>query len=297
MADPGNDDAGMALRPKAGALSRVGADLPLRAAAGVVMAAAAFGVAYVGGFSFFVFWGLVALGVVWEYQRLVGGERLWERIGLGALAVAAAAPFALRGIGHNAEFAMLALVVGAALTGWIGEPGWRVWAGAGVVSAVAWLVGLCLLRASPLYGFAAILWLFAIVWGTDVMAYFGGRLIGGPKLWPSVSPGKTWSGAIVGVTLGAFLGTLLAALMVPGGVKWVPMIVFGLVVSAASQAGDLFESAMKRRAGVKDSSRLIPGHGGLMDRLDGFIVAVAIAAIVAWARTTGDWIAPGLFQW
>ena len=164
--------------------------------------------------------------------------------------------------------------------------------------AGALIVGLALLRASPAYGLPAILWLFAVVWGTDVAAYFGGRLIGGPKLWPSVSPGKTWSGALTGLFLGALLGCCSrVARVAPSGVRWVPMLAVGLVVSAFSQLGDLFESAMKRRAGVKDSSHLIPGHGGLMDRLDAFIAATAITAALAGARSSGAWIAPGLFQW
>ena len=172
-----------------------------------------------------------------------------------------------------------------------------MWAGAGVLYAGALVVGVNLLRASPAYGLPAILWLFAVVWGTDVLAYFGGRLIGGSKLWPSVSPGKTWSGAIVGAVAGALLGSLVAAVATPGGARFLPMTMLGLVVSVVSQLGDLFESAMKRRAGVKDSSRLIPGHGGLMDRLDGFIAATAVAAILAGMRSSGTWIAEGLFQW
>jgi len=89
----------------------------------------------------------------------------------------------------------------------------------------------------------------------------------------------------------------VAALATPGGVRVAPLLGLGIATSALSQAGDLFESAMKRRAGVKDSSGLIPGHGGLMDRLDGFIVAAAFAAAVAWARSEGPWIAPGLLKW
>jgi phosphatidate cytidylyltransferase len=179
----------------------------------------------------------------------------------------------------------------------VAERGRRLAAGVGVVYAGAAMLAPALLRGSPTQGMAAIFWLFAVVWGTDIGAYFGGRLIGGPKLWPSISPGKTWSGALVGAAVSAVLGWLIAALAVPGGVKVLPLIGLGLITSALSQGGDLYESAMKRRAGVKDSSHLIPGHGGLMDRLDGFIVAAAFAAAVAWARSQGPWIAPGLFQW
>jgi phosphatidate cytidylyltransferase len=158
-------------------------------------------------------------------------------------------------------------------------------------------VGANLLRASPEYGLAATLWLFAVVWGTDVMAYMGGRLIGGPKLWRRVSPGKTWSGAVIGALASAPIGAAVAALASPTPVRWLAMALMGLIVSIAAQAGDLFESALKRRAGVKDSSSLIPGHGGVMDRLDGFVVAVALTAAIGYARASGQWIAAGLFQW
>jgi phosphatidate cytidylyltransferase len=153
-----------------------------------------------------------------------------------------------------------------------------------------------LLRNSTFRGIESILWLFAIVWGTDIMAYFGGRLIGGPKLCPRISPAKTWSGFIVGISCGALLGL---------GVLWlrdvplqlVPFLLLGLFAGALAQGGDLFESFMKRRYGMKDSSRLIPGHGGVMDRLDGFIAAAVLAALIGAQR--GGPIAPGngLFIW
>jgi len=287
MGDPAND-------PKVGGWRAFGADLPLRAAAGVTLMAVALGVAWAGGFSFLAFWLLASALVVWEWQRLIGGERVWIRVAVSALALLAASPFALHA---EALRACLVLGVGTIATGALADPSRRIWAGAGVLYSGALVVGVNLLRASPAYGLAAILWLFAVVWGTDVMAYFGGRRIGGPKLWPSVSPGKTWSGAIVGAVAGALLGSLVAAVAAPGGARFLPMTMLGFVVSVFSQLGDLFESAMKRRAGVKDSSRLIPGHGGLMDRLDGFIVATAVAAILAGMRSSGTWIAGGLFQW
>lgn len=290
MADPRTDGA----TKGSGSRSLIGGDLPVRAATGVTLMVVALWVAWAGGFLFLAFWLLAGAGVLWEWQRLVGGTREWARVGAGILALLAASPFALHAEGSRA---LLVLVVGAVATGALADPAHRVWSGAGVLYAGALVVGVNLLRASPEYGLTAVLWLFAVVWGTDVMAYFGGRLIGGPKLWTSVSPGKTWSGALVGAGLGALLGALFAAVAAPEGARLLPMFALGLGVSAMSQLGDLFESAMKRRAGVKDSSHLIPGHGGLMDRLDAFIVATAVAAVVAAARSTGTWIAPGLFQW
>jgi phosphatidate cytidylyltransferase len=271
----------------------VGPDLWPRVASGVVMAVLALGVAIVGGFPFLVFWGLAAIGVAWEWQRLVGGAGLLLRVAICVLAVLAAAPWAFYA---HAVLSLLILIVGSIAVGAVASTR-RIWAGAGALYAGAAALAPALLRGSPTQGLAAILWLFAVVWGTDVGAYFGGRLLGGPKLWPSISPGKTWSGALIGAVISALLGLIVAALATPGGVKVLPLLGLGVVASALAQGGDLFESAMKRRAEVKDSSRLIPGHGGLMDRLDGFIVAAAFAATVAWVRSDGPWMAPGLLKW
>jgi phosphatidate cytidylyltransferase len=249
--------------------------------------------AWIGGIVFVAFWWVASVVVLWEWQRLVLGERLAERVVVGALALAVAALFAL----HNSfPAAAAAVVVGALAVGWIAGPATRIWAGAGALYAGALVVSLGLLRASPNYGFGAILWLFAVVWGADVAAFFAGRLIGGPKLWPSVSPGKTWSGAVVGALVGASLGLLLGLF---GG--WTNrmdrLFWLGLAAAVVSELGDLFESALKRRFGVKDSSRLIPGHGGLMDRLDAFIAASVFAAVFAAANSEGSYIASGLFRW
>jgi phosphatidate cytidylyltransferase len=280
--------------PKAeigGLRAKASPDLPARAAAGIAMMAIALGAAWFGGFPFLAFWWIAGVLTIWEWHRLIGGERLWPRVALGAFALLAAASEALR---NQPAGACVALAAGAVATAAAAGPSRRVWAGAGVVYAGAMVAGVNLLRASPHFGFAAIIWVFAVVWGTDIAAYFGGRLIGGRKLWPSVSPGKTWSGAIAGAAAAALLGVAVAA---PEGARFLPTAMLGLIVSVFSQGGDLFESAMKRRAGVKDSSRLIPGHGGVMDRLDGFIVAAAVAAILAGVKSSGSWIAEGLFQW
>ena len=258
------------------------------------MMAAAIAATWAGGVFFLLFWAIAAAGVAWEWQRLVGGERQGVRLAVTYVTMLAATPWALYA---DAPLAVVILIAGAAATAALAEADRRTWAAAGVLYAGAVLVAPALLRASPTQGLAAVLWLYAAVWGTDIGAYFGGRLIGGAKLWPAVSPGKTWSGALVGAATGAILGVLAAAAFTPGGVRPAPLFLVGLIASALAQAGDLFESAMKRRAGVKDSSRIIPGHGGLMDRLDGFIVAAAFAAVLAWARSAGPWIAPGLLKW
>jgi phosphatidate cytidylyltransferase len=272
----------------------VGEDLAPRAASGVVMIAAALTATYAGGFYFVAFWGLAALGVAWEWQRMIGGEKAWLRTSAAAVALVAAAPWALFA---HARIALRILIAGAIAAGAAADANRRLPAGAGVLYAGAAMLAPSLLRASPTQGLAATLWLYAIVWGTDIGAYFGGRLLGGPKLWPAISPGKTWSGALMGAVVSTVIAVIVAAVSVPVALRWLPLIEVGIFASALSQAGDLFESSMKRRAGVKDSSRLIPGHGGLMDRLDGFIVAATFAAAVGWVRSEGAWIAPGLLVW
>jgi phosphatidate cytidylyltransferase len=174
----------------------------------------------------------------------------------------------------------------AALAGWLAV---------GSVYAGVLLFAPLFLRRDPTLGLTAVLFLFAIVWATDIAAYFAGRAIGGPKLWPAVSPKKTWSGALAGALVGTAAGLLVAKL---AGLVIAPMLVFvGLALSVAAQGGDLLESSVKRHFGAKDASQLIPGHGGLMDRLDGFLTAAAAAAMVGLLRGGFDGTARGLLVW
>jgi phosphatidate cytidylyltransferase len=174
-------------------------------------------------------------------------------------------------------------------------PAFAAWMLAGLAYAGVLLIGPILLRNDAALGLVAILFLFAIVWVTDIAAYFAGRALGGPKLWPAVSPKKTWSGAI-----GGTLGAVAAGLIVvkAAGLAIAPKLVLvAVALSVASQAGDLLESAVKRHFGAKDASQLIPGHGGLMDRLDGFLTAVAAAVMVGLLRGGLEGPARGLLVW
>jgi phosphatidate cytidylyltransferase len=169
------------------------------------------------------------------------------------------------------------------------------WLAAGVGYAAVLLFAPIILRRDPALGFAAIAFLFAVVWATDIAAYFSGRAFGGPKLWPAVSPKKTWAGAIGG-TLGAIAAGVLTVKLFGLSVAPMLLLVAGFL-SVLAQAGDLLESAIKRRFGAKDAGSIIPGHGGVMDRLDGFLTAAAAAAMVGLIRAGLDAPARGLLVW
>ena len=265
-------------------------ELVPRVISAVVMAAAAVATAWIGGPVFTLFWCLAALAVLWEWQGLVAGPRRNPAVAVGGVALAVAA--FLAGAGRPVA-AMALLGLGAVATAMIGNPGQRRIMAGGPLYAGALAVSLPILRQSTHDGFVIVLWLFAVVWGTDTMAYFGGRLIGGPKLARRLSPSKTWSGFLIGISCGALLGVLV----VPARGCGVCILAAGLCGGALAQAGDLFESSMKRRYGVKDAGSLIPGHGGVMDRLDGFIAASLFAAGIGLWRFGPMAAGSGLLQW
>ena len=157
------------------------------------------------------------------------------------------------------------------------------------------LIAPVLLRRDARLGLAAILFLFVIVWLTDITAYFVGRAVGGPKLMPRVSPNKTWSGAVGGTAAGMAGAVIVAAQFGIAGLGAAAAVAF--VLSVISQLGDLAESAIKRQFNAKDASQLIPGHGGLMDRLDGFVAAAAAGALIGIAHGGLDAPARGLMVW
>jgi phosphatidate cytidylyltransferase len=170
-----------------------------------------------------------------------------------------------------------------------------LWLAAGVLYAGVFFASMLTLRNDTRFGLLAVLWLFAIVWTADVAAYFAGRGFGGRKLWPAVTPHKTWSGAIGATIAGPVAGFFV---LIAAGLAWRPMhVVVMLVIVIAAQFGDLLESAIKRRFGVKDSSQLIPGHGGLMDRCDSLVAAAAVAAFIGLARAGTNAPAEGLLSW
>jgi phosphatidate cytidylyltransferase len=208
----------------------------------------------------------------------------------GVVALVLSAPFLAIG---NVNAALVVLALGLVAVAFRAtEP--RIWAVAGFLYAAAAQVAALLVRLDQAKGLSALILVLLVVWATDIGGYFAGRAIGGPKLWPRVSPKKTWAGAIGGFA--ASLGVAAGFAAFDLG-KILPMLLLGAVLSIASQLGDLFESAVKRRFGVKDSSRIIPGHGGLMDRLDGFVAAILLAAIFGFLRGGADGVGRGLMVW
>lgn len=277
--------------PRSGAMR----DLLPRLISGVVMIMLALGALLRGGEVFILFWLAAGLAITFEWQRLIDAPMAAVRFLVGALALVAATVLARQ---MALDMAAVVVVIGGGVLAWLAGPGKRLWAAGGLVYAAALTVPMTLLRLSLFDGFESVLFLFAVVWGTDVFAYFGGRTIGGPKLWPQVSPSKTWSGFICGISSGAVLGTIVIALV--AGLEWrgaTSLFVLGLCAGAIAQGGDLFESSVKRRFGVKDSSHLIPGHGGFMDRLDGFIFAAAFAALIGFLRSGPAAVAIGVLRW
>jgi len=150
----------------------------------------------------------------------------------------------------------------------------------GLLYVVVAGAALLWLRSDPVAGRADVLFLLLVVWAGDVGAYAVGRWIGGPRLAPRISPGKTWSGAIGGLVTAVVAGLLAAHFLGQPATLW-PSVAIAAILSVVAQAGDLLESFVKRRLAVKDSGHLIPGHGGLFDRLDGVLAAAPAGALLA----------------
>lgn len=267
-------------------------NLVLRIVSSLVLAPVAIAAAWFGGVVFVAFWTIAAVIVLWEWQTLVCGHDRNSVLAVGAAALIGAAAVLIVGW-FGIAIALVAL--GGFAIAALASRERRGWCVAGLVYAAAILIAPVLLRRDASFGFAAIMLLFVIVWLTDIAAYFAGRAIGGPKLMPRVSPKKTWSGA-VGGTLAGVVGAVgvahmssVASLAAVAGVA--------LVISVVSQGGDLLESAIKRRFNTKDASQLIPGHGGLMDRLDGFVAAAVAGALIGLMHGGLHAPARGLMVW
>jgi phosphatidate cytidylyltransferase len=273
-------------------------NLLIRVIVALVLAPTAIAMAYAGGWLWTALVTLAAIGLYVEWLAIVGKARSTRVVGAGTAALAIAGLSLVLG---RIETSLVVLMLGLVAVGAV-TPERRIWAIAGFGYAAAAELASVLLRLDPKMGFTALMFVLLIVWVTDIGGYFAGRGIGGPKLWPRVSPKKTWAGALGGFVASLVVAAAFAALDPNKAdpqlmLKLTSLLLLGAVLSIASQLGDLFESAVKRRFGVKDSSHIIPGHGGLLDRLDGFVAAVALAGIFGLLHGGVDGVGRGLMVW
>ncbi len=261
--------------------------LALRVASGVALAAIGLSAAILGGWWAAVVVGFVTAAIHQEWTWLTEESRqpaVYYTAGLLLALGYVAAGLPQSGL----AVAAIAIATAAVSSGSVFRP-------MGVAYAALFGLSILLIRYSADWGFASILLLFAAVWGTDIVAFFVGRAIGGPRLWPAISPNKTWSGAIGGLVGGVVAGIVVAlSLGLPVSFG---LVVFLVALSIAAEAGDLFESWVKRQMGEKDSGWLLPGHGGFMDRVDGLVVAASLALLVGWLRGGADAIGAGIVLW
>lgn len=278
---------------------KAGSELALRVLSAVVLAGVTVGALWAGGWIFAALAAVAAMLILREWMAMSGpfGFRAapWALMAFLAVTVMMAREEPLQSLGFSA------LVAAALMLARVTEP--RVaWLSLGVLYAGVPAIAAVALRGPDTLTFAstgavAVIFVLAVVWATDTAAYFSGRLIGGPKLAPRFSPKKTWSGAIGGALAGVIAGCVVAALAGIG--IGIVLALVALLLSVVGQMGDLAESAMKRHFGVKDSGVLIPGHGGIMDRVDGLVAALAVAIAIGLGRNwlAGVGIADGLLIW
>ncbi|MGD0432305.1 MAG: phosphatidate cytidylyltransferase [Acetobacteraceae bacterium] len=248
-------------------------DLTRRLRTALVLLPVALLCVWVGGYAFLLLVAVACLLLVSEWTTMCG-----------------------RGITTVSGFAMMTVIAAAAVCGGLGLPAIGLLLvlagtvaaamGAGFNLALGFpylglaAVAVSWLRADPDAGLANTLFILTLIWASDVGAYMIGRLVGGKKMVPSISPGKTWSGAAGGL-LCAVLAGLAAAACLSSGYSPSHVVALTIVLGIISQAGDLLESALKRHFGVKDSGSIIPGHGGLLDRLDALLAVAPVAALLA----------------
>lgn len=258
-----------------GGPAKPSADLLPRIVSGLLLGAIAIGLTWLSPMAFGALVLIVTVLMSWEWGRIVRGSdfdlALVVHAGAAALAVILAVPgYAALGL------AVLAIATIIIVPLQFGDR--AVLSALGVLYTGLPAVSLIWLRGDEPYGLTAVLFIFAVVWTTDIAAYFSGRILGGPRLWPRISPNKTWSGLLGGVAASAAAGALFA---IWAGANVPALALSGFILGLVAQGGDLAESALKRHFGVKDASNLIPGHGGFMDRMDGVVTVAVVAALFA----------------
>jgi phosphatidate cytidylyltransferase len=252
-------------------------EIAKRAASAVVLAIVALGAVIASPWSFAVLVIVAGCIVAWEWGKLVRGTGTDLIALVGVLTVAAIAVLVTMG---RIDAALISIPI-ALVAVWALSLGSRnaAWSALGIAYAALPAFALVWLRSDATLGLTAMLYLLAVSWTTDTASYAAGRLIGGPKLAPAISPKKTWSGLIVGTIAPAIVGYTTALLL--KDTSGLRLALVSIAIAAFCQLGDLSESAVKRKFGTKDMSHLIPGHGGLLDRIDGLLFASLAAALIA----------------
>lgn len=269
-------------------------DLGLRAASAVVLIPAVLADVWVGGIWFQVFVALLCLLMAHEWVALTHRQNALQ-FALHAASAMAGALIAIHAGPGSALIAIAVLWACAAAATRLQTPGANAWCYLGVPYVGLPAVALVLLRNDPAHGLWAIVWVMVTVWSADTLAYFAGRIIGGPKLAPAISPKKTWAG-LGGAIAGSAIASLIFCWLAGYGAMAALALVAGLF-AIIEQAGDLFKSAWKRFHGVKDSGDLIPGHGGVIDRVDGLVAVAMAAALIGYLRGGMEATATGLLVW
>lgn len=244
------------------------ADLATRMATGLVLACVGLAAVWAGGWWFTALVLVLTAALVWELARMLGGGPRRALI-LGAMAGAAILATKLVPVGFALPLAMAVPLAGVALL----ERNRRLFI---TMTAMILLAGFGLILHRDSFGLTWMLWLVLVVAASDILGYFAGRILGGPKFWRRVSPKKTWSGTVAGWLGAALVGWAFMAKTGSG----IELIGISVALAMASQMGDIAESAVKRQMGVKDSSNLLPGHGGVYDRFDGLLGAAFLLVIV-----------------
>jgi phosphatidate cytidylyltransferase len=269
-------------------------DLSVRIASALVLIPFVLAITWVGSLWYGLLVAAMAVFMGIEWTKLVHDSRPVQ-LGLhvGAAVVAALLPY----------FAGSLPTIWCISLLWAASIGHRqlayrqhtLWSLVGIPYIALSALSVVLLRNDPNFGLIAVFWLLFVVWGADTLAYFAGRTIGGPKLLPSISPRKTWAGLAGAIAGGSVCSAAFALAVGLDDILW--LLAVGALMASVEQAGDFFESALKRKVGVKDSSALIPGHGGMLDRVDGLVAAGMVAALIGGIRGGFSAPATGLLVW
>ncbi len=263
------------------------ADLRTRILSATVLAVVALTDLYLGGIWVMVFVAAACGVMMCEFRSITllrGGRSGWDAAYPVSAVAGAAAVAALWSPAAALIWLAWGMAVSTAVDLASGRRGTAGWGAVGIAYLGLAGIAFLYLRNTDPHGFATVVWLLLVVAASDIGGYFAGRLVGGPKLWPRVSPKKTWAGTVGGVVLAVAVGAAFGTGLPEADASRLAAV--SAITALVSQAGDLAESALKRHFGVKDSGRLLPGHGGLFDRLDGLIAASLAVGLISWWRGT-----------